>query len=146
VILIDANLLIYAVFQDSARHELARVWLDAALTSAEPVALPWAVVSAFVRLSTNPRIMTQPLTLNEALGHVEEWLALPSVCIIGPTSEHLGTFSKMLRGAQATGNLVTDAHLAALAVEHHCRLASTDADFARFSALDWFNPLAPINK
>ena len=142
MILIDANLLIYAVFRDSARHEPARAWLEATLSGSEPVALPWAVLAAFVRLSTNPRVITQPLTLDEALAHIEEWLDLPCVRAIDPTERHRVEFARMLRSAQAVGNLVTDAHLAALAVEHRCRLASTDADFARFSGLDWFNPLA----
>ena len=105
------------------------------------MALPWAVLAAFVRLSTNPRVVTCPLTLDEALGHIDEWLDLPIVRIIAPTERHRVEFARMLRDAQATGNLVTDAHLAALAIEHGCRVASTDGDFARFPGLDWLNPL-----
>lgn len=142
MILVDANLLIYATFRDSVRHEAARVWLEETFSGEEAVALPWAVLGAFIRLGTHPRIMSQPLSLDEALAHVGEWLALPIVCVPGPTAAHLREFSRMLRAAQATGNLVTDATLAALAAEHQCRLASTDGDFARFPGLDWFNPLA----
>lgn len=142
MILIDANLLIYAVFRDSARHEKARDWLDATLSGAEIVAFPWAVLSAFIRLATNPRVMTQPLALDAAIAHIDEWLHLPVVRVIGPTEGHLDAFTRMLRGANAAGNLVTDAHLAAMAAEHGCRIASTDSDFARFPGLDWFNPIS----
>jgi toxin-antitoxin system PIN domain toxin len=142
VVLIDANLLIYAVFRDSLQHDLARVWLDATLSGGEAVALPWAVLAAFIRLGTNPRVMTQPLTLDEAIEHVKEWLDLPIVRVVVPTDRHRGIFLQVLQDAQATGNLVSDAHLAALAIEHGCRVASTDEDFARFSNLRWFNPLA----
>jgi hypothetical protein len=141
VILVDANLLIYAVFQDSQRHDAARIWLDSVLSGAEMVALPWAVLGAFIRLATNPRIMTQPLTLDDAMAHVNEWLDLPLVRSIVPTDRHREIFAQMLRGSMATGNLVSDAHLAALAFEHRCRLASTDDDFARFPDLEWFTPL-----
>jgi toxin-antitoxin system PIN domain toxin len=141
VILVDANLLIYGVFRDSARHDAARTWLDSTLSGAESVAMPWAVLAAFIRLATNPRIMTEPLTLDEALSHIEEWLDLQIVSVVLPTERHRIEFARMLRGAKATGNLVTDGHLAALAIEHGCRVASTDGDFARFPGLDWFNPL-----
>ena len=145
MILIDVNLLVYAVFADSPRHEAAREWLDATLSHTEPVALPWAVLAVlagFVRVSTNSRAMTHPLTVGEAIAYLDEWLALPVVQVIGPTKRHQEEFARMLRAAQATGNLVSDAHLAALTVEHGCSLASTDDDFRKFPALNWFNPLA----
>ena len=142
MILIDVNLLIYAVFRDSARHTAARAWLETTLSGTEPVALPWDVLTPFVRLSTNPRVVTLPLLLDEALAYLEEWLDLPVVQIITPTERHRGEFLRALRETEAKGNLVMDAHLAALAIEHSCRLASSDADFGRFHSLDWFNPLA----
>lgn len=142
MILIDVNLLVYAVFADSLRHGAAHQWVDATLGGTEPVALPWAVLTGFVRISTNPRVMTNPLTIDEAIAYLDEWPALPAVRIIGPTQRHREEFAKSLRVAKATGNLVSDAHLAALAVEHGCRLASTDEDFRRFPDLRWFNPLA----
>lgn len=142
MILVDVNLLLYAVFADSTRHAPARLWLDGVLTGVEPVALPWAVLAGFIRISTNPRVMTHPLTLEAAIAHMEEWIALPIVRVIGPTSRHGLEFARMLRGAQARGNLVTDAHLAALAEEHDCTLASTDVDFAKFPGLRWSNPLS----
>ena len=142
MMLVDVNLLVYAVFSGSSRHEAARAWLDAALGGTESVALPWAVLAGFIRISTNPRVMSEPLSLEEAIGHMEEWLALPIVQMIGPTLRHGVEFARMLRVAHATGNLVSDAHLAAVAVEHGCEIASTDEDFAKFPGLRWFNPLA----
>ena len=144
MVLVDVNLLMYAVFADSLRHAEARVWLDGLLGGVEPVALPWAVLTGFVRISTNPRVMTEPLTLEEALGYMDEWLALPVVRTLVPTLQHGAWFSQMLRGAQALGNLVSDAHLAALAGEYGCTLASTDSDFGKFPGLRWFNPLTPM--
>jgi len=139
--LVDVNLLLYSVFVDIPQHREARMWLDALFNGTEPVALPWAVLAAFVRIGTNPRVMTNPLPLEEAIARVEEWLAVSNVRIIGPTHRHQAEFARMLRGAQATGNLVSDAVLAAIALEHGCTLASTDADFDRFPGLKWFNPL-----
>jgi uncharacterized protein len=142
MILVDVNLLLYAGFREMPEHDAAHGWLEQTLAGREAVALPWAVLSAFIRLSTNPRVMARPLTLDEALAHVDEWLDLQSVRVIGPTDRRRLEFARMLRGARATGNLVTDAHLAALAVEHGCRLASVDRDFAKFPGLNWFNLIA----
>jgi toxin-antitoxin system PIN domain toxin len=144
MVLVDVNLLVYAVFEDSPRHVQARLWLDGLLGGSEPVALPWAVLTSFVRISTNPRVMTEPLTLEEALAYMDEWLALPIVRTPGPTTAHGAWFSQMLRGAQALGNLVSDAHLAALAGEYNCTLASTDSDFAKFPGLRWIDPLTTV--
>lgn len=144
MILIDVNLLVYAVFADSVRHDVAREWLDATLGGTETVALPWAVLAGFVRVSTNPRATSNPLTVDEAIVYLDEWLALPIVQVIGPTRRHREEFARMLRGAKATGNLVSDAQLAALAIEHGCTLVSTDDDFLKFPGLRWFNPLVPV--
>ena len=141
MILVDVNLLLYAAFREMPEHDAAHEWLEQTFAGDEAVALPWAVLGAFIRLGTNPRVMAQPLTLDEGLAYVDEWLDLPSVRVIGPTDRHRVEFSRMLRGAQATGNLVTDAYLATLAIEHGCRLASVDADFYKFPDLDWFNPI-----
>ena len=141
MLLVDVNLLVYAVFKDSARHEAAREWLDTTLSGTEPVALPWVVLAGFILISSNPRIMSVPLTLDQALGYVDEWLALSTVQVVGPTSAHQQVFARMLRAAEETGNLVSDAHLAALATEHGSNLASTDDDFQKFPGLHWLNPL-----
>jgi uncharacterized protein len=141
VILVDANLLLYAEDELSPHHVRAREWWDAQLSASAPVCLCWTVVGAFIRIGTNPRVFENPLSLDQALARVQGWLDQPCTRIVSPTERHWMVFQQMLRDGQATANLVTDAHLAALAVEHGCELISTDADFARFSGLRWRNPL-----
>jgi hypothetical protein len=142
VILVDANLLLYAEDSLSEQHEEARSWWDAQLSGVEPVALCWPVVSAFVRIGTNARLHQRPLTLKEAVERVQSWLDQPCVRVLQPGDQHWIIFQQMLRSGNAVGNLVSDAHLAALAVEHNCVLQSTDADFSRFRGLKWRNPLS----
>ena len=142
MILVDANLLLYAEDSLSAQHVAAREWWDAQLSGVEPVALCWPVLTAFIRIGTNVRLHRRPLTLKEATERVQSWLDQPCVRIIQPTEQHWAMLQKMLRGGNATANLVSDAHLAALALEHNCALQSSDADFARFPGLKWRNPLA----
>jgi uncharacterized protein len=142
VILVDANLLLYAEDSLSEPHEAARTWWDAQLSGSDPVGLCWAVLAAFIRIGTNPRLHQRPLTLKEAAERVQSWLDQPCVRIVQPTDQHWAVFQQMLRNGKAVGNLVSDAHLAALAVEHNCVLHSTDADFSRFKGLKWRNPIA----
>jgi len=141
MILVDANLLLYAEDCSSPQHEKARNWWDARLSGASPTFLCWPVISAYLRIATNRRIYTRPLSLEEASDRVQSWLDQPCVRIANPTENHWRLFREMLAAGKAAANLVADAHLAALAVEHGCRLGSTDADFRRFPKLDWFNPL-----
>ena len=141
MILVDVNLLIYAEDSLSEYHTAARTWWDSQLSGAEPVCLCWPVVKAFIRIGTNPRASRQPLTIKEAIERVQSWLDQPWVKIIQPTENHWTIFQQMLRAGNATANLVSDAHLAALAVEHNCILNSTDSDFARFRGLKWKNPI-----
>lgn len=141
MMLVDANILLYAEDTSSARHALARQWWDDQLSGPEPVCLCWTVLSAFVRIATNPRVFERPLTIEEASERVSTWLDQPCVRIIHATEAHWQTLQQLLSDAQARGNLVTDAHLAALALEHGCTLYSTDADFSRFPRLRWRNPL-----
>jgi uncharacterized protein len=141
MILVDVNLLIYAEDSLSEYHTAARTWWDAQLSGVEPVCLCWPVVKAFIRIGTNPRASRQPLTIKEAIERVQSWLDQPWVKIIQPTENHWTIFQQMLRAGNATANLVSDAHLAALAVEHNCILNSTDSDFARFRGLKWKNPI-----
>jgi uncharacterized protein len=141
VILVDANLLLYAEDSLSEHHEAARSWWDEQLSGVEPVALCWPVVNAFVRIGTNARLHQRPLTLKEAIDRVQSWLEQPCVRVIQPGDQHWAIFQQMLRSGNAVGNLVSDAHVAALAVEHNCVLHSTDADFSRFRGLKWRNPL-----
>lgn len=141
MILVDANLLLYAEDALSARHEAARAWWDAQLSDASPVCLSWGVLCAFIRISTNSRVYERPLDLTQAMSRVQSWLDQPCVRLVHPTERHWTVLQALLHEGQALGNLVTDAHLAALAVQHGCTLMSTDSDFARFPKLKWNNPL-----
>lgn len=140
--LVDLNLLLYAVNRDSPQHAAARTWVEDILSGDEVVALPWVVLLGFLRISTNPRIMSRPLSPAQALEIVDDWLAQPTVRPLLPTEEHWRILRALLIESGTAGNLTTDAHLAALAIEHGCELCSTDSDFARFSKLRWVNPLA----
>ncbi|MBI5771771.1 MAG: type II toxin-antitoxin system VapC family toxin [Verrucomicrobia bacterium] len=141
MILVDANLLLYAEDSLSAQHEAAREWWDGQLSGTEPVLLCWPVLTAYLRIGTNPRLHRRPLTQKEAVERVQSWLDQPCVRLVHPTEQHWPLFQELLHRSHATGNLVSDAHLAALAVEHNCTLCSTDADFRRFPGLKWRNPL-----
>ena len=142
MILVDANILLYAEDSLQARHKQARVWWDDQLSGTGVVCLCWTVLSAFIRIGTNPRVFEHPLSLEQALARVQSWLDQPCTRVVRPTERHWTVFKQVLTDGQAVANLVTDAHLAALAIEHGCELASTDSDFARFSKLKWLNPLA----
>lgn len=113
------------------------------MSGVELIALPWATLLGFIRITTNRAVFPSPLGVDEALTRVESWLARPNIRIIQPTHRHAELLAGFLRAAGTAGNLTTDAHLAALAVEHGCTLYSTDADFGRFPGLSWTNPLAP---
>lgn len=141
MVLVDVNLLVHAVNVDFPDHMRAKAWLEGLFRRREEIGLPWAVLIGFVRITTNARAMARPLTVEQALQLVSEWLKLPGVTLLHPTSGHEAQFSALCRAAQATGNLVTDAHLAALAIEHGCLLASNDMDFAKFPGLRHINPL-----
>lgn len=143
MILVDANILLYAEDSLSEHHEAARNWWDEQLSGSEPVGLCWPVLNAFIRIGTNSRLHRRPLTLKEAIERVESWLNQPCVHVLQPTDQHWSLFQKMLTGGNAVANLVSDAHLAALAAEHNCVLCSTDVDFSRFRGLKWKNPLTP---
>jgi len=142
MILVDANILLYAEDRLSSNHEAARNWWDAQLSGSSPVGLCWEVICAFVRIGTNPRVFENPLSLPQAVSRVRSWMEQPCVRIIKPTDRHWGVFCELLAGGQAVANLVMDAHLAALAMEHGWVLISTDRDFSRFPKLKWDNPLA----
>ena len=142
MIVIDVNLLLYAVNEDGEHHGAARRWLEDALSSDEPIALAWVVILAFLRLTTSGRVFPKPLTAEQALGAMGNWLHRPIVRTLSPGPEHWRILNGLLEECGAAGNLTTDAHLAALAIENGCRLCSTDTDFARFRRLNWSNPLA----
>jgi len=146
LILVDANILLYAEDSSSPFHARANEWWVAQLSGSSPVCLCWSVLSAFLRIATHRQVFERPLTLEEAIARVESWLNQPCVRIVQPTERHWQFFSDMLTSGKATANLVPDAHLAALALEHGCQLQSTDVDFSRFSKLAWKNPLEERTK
>ncbi len=141
MILVDANLLVYAAVSSMPQHARARRWLDARLNGAPKVGLPWPSLVAFIRLVTNPRVFQHPLTMAKAWTQVASWLEVESVWIPQPTERHAELFALMLANAGANHALVPDAHLAALALEHGLTLCSADGDFARFPRLLFENPL-----
>ena len=140
--LVDANLLLYATDERSARHSSARAWLEARLSGDEPVAFAWAVLLAFLRLATNPRVFVNPLSAEQAFDVIQTWLAQPCATVVHPGDRHAILVRQLLRSLGTAGNLVTDAHLAALAIEHGAELSSCDTDFGRFSGLRWNDPIA----
>ncbi len=142
MILVDANILLYAEDQLSPQHFRAQAWWDAELSGSSPVCLCWTVLNAFIRIGTNPRVFERPLALDQAVSRIQSWMDQPCTRLVSPTGRHWVVLQQMLRDGQALANLVTDAHLAALAVEHGCELISTDADFARFPGIRWRNPLS----
>lgn len=143
MILVDANVLIYAVDADSAHHQAARRWLETALSGTESVGLAWVVILAFLRLTTRPGILRRPMSLERSLSFVDEWLAQPYVRAVGPGDGHWPILRKLLRETGTAGNLTSDAHLAALALEHGASICSTDADFGRFPGVDRVDPRKP---
>jgi toxin-antitoxin system PIN domain toxin len=141
VIVLDANLLLYAYDDTSGQHLAARSWLRGVFAGQELIGLPWQVVWAFLRLSTNGRIFSNPLTMEQAVGVVQEWMDLKQVRLLTPGEHHWGVFQNVLIEGQVRGTLTTDAELAALTIEHGGVLYTTDRDFARFPGLRWANPL-----
>jgi toxin-antitoxin system PIN domain toxin len=142
VILVDANLLIYSYFSASPQHQHAKEWLDEQLNGFIAVGLPWPSLLAFVRLVTNPRIFRQAISSTDAWRQVLDWLACEPAWIPQPTERHAEVLGSLISLPGMHANLVMDAHLAALAIEHGLTLCSTDSDFARFPDLRWTNPLA----
>jgi toxin-antitoxin system PIN domain toxin len=142
VILVDANLLVYAHVRSFPQHARARDWLDTQLSQGAPVGLPWPSLIAFLRIVTNPRIFQQPEPMTAAWRQVGGWLAAEVVWIPQATERHRDVLGALLAATGVYANLVPDADLAALAVEHGLLLCSADADFARFSDLRWLNPLS----
>lgn len=140
--LVDANILLFAVDERSPFSGRAVSWLEEQLNGSRRVGLPWHSPGAFLRLITNPRATTDPLDPETAWRRVEDWLACEAAWIPQPTEQHTKVLGQLVRRYQVSGNLMTDAQLAALAVEHGLTVCSADTDFARFSELTWLNPLA----
>lgn len=140
--LIDANVLLYAYNSSSEHHEACRDWLERTLAGPAPVALPWLSIWAFMRIATNPRAFEKPLRPQEARTIVDSLLALDLVAIITPGARHWEILSNVMEQARVSGPLVTDAVLAALAIEHGARVCTTDLDFARFKGIEVVDPTA----
>lgn len=143
MILVDANLLIYAVNRDAPQHAAARDWWEETLSGTTPVGLPWLVMLAFVRLSTNARVMRSPASTEQALHYTHEWLAQPYVTPLNPGESHWLILSRLLADSGAAGNLTNDAHIAAIAIEQGYVVYSADNDFQRFQGIRHVNPLSP---
>tara|TARA_Y100001933_G_C18943999_1_gene540839 strand:+ start:515 stop:979 length:465 start_codon:yes stop_codon:yes gene_type:complete len=146
VILPDANLLIYAVNRDAPHHRQARLWLERTLSGHESVGLAWIVVLAFLRITTHPRVFDRPLAAEQALDYVEGWLSQPYVRALAPGEKHWLILSRLLRTSGSAGNLTSDAHLAAIALEQGGIVHSADHDFRRFDGLECVNPMAAVHE
>ncbi len=140
MILPDVTLLVHAYNRESPRHAAARKWWEGLLSGSESIGLAWVVILGFIRITTHRQIVRAPLGAEEACAHARAWLAQPYVALLHPGTRHAEILFGLLKALGTAANLTTDAHLAALAIEHQCELQSTDADFGRFSGLRWTNP------
>jgi toxin-antitoxin system PIN domain toxin len=142
VIVLDANILLYAYDSASSHHAKARVWIEQIFSGTAPIGLPWQTASAFLRIMTNPRLPGERFSLEEAVQIVDRWLEQPNIRALAPGDDHWPLFRQMMIEGQTHGPLITDAQLAALTIEYGGVLHTTDRDFARFPGLRWTNPLA----
>jgi len=142
--IIDVNVLLYIVNPDAEQHLAVRKWWEAVAASGQPLGFSWLVIIGFIRISTNRRAFYDPLTVQEALAYMDEWLALPNARIVQEANDHWQVVRDLLATVGTAGNLTSDAHLAALAMSHHAAVASCDADFLRFRQIRWENPLAAL--
>lgn len=142
MIVLDANILLYAYDADSDKHAKARAWVEGVFSGASPVGLPWQTVSAFMRIVTNPRLTGKRFTPVEVVEIVNQWVKQPNVRLLGPGDNHWSFLRQMIVDGQVRGPLITDAQLAALTIEYGGVLHTTDRDFSRFPGLRWKNPIA----
>lgn len=140
--LVDLNVLLYVVNEDSHRHRAALDWWNAAINGDETIGLPWVVLLGFLRISTNPRVFPRPLEVDDAIAKINTWLSLENVRVFRESDSHWEILRSLISKAGTAGNLTTDAHLAALAIGHAAVLVSCDSDFGRFKGLRWENPLS----
>ena len=138
----DVNLLLHAHDSQFRKHISARQWWETLLNGSDSVGLPWVAILGFIRIATHPKILDHPLDVSGACARVRSWLDRPQTILIHPGDRHADILFDLLEAAGSAGNLTTDAHLAALTIEHQAELHSTDADMARFPGLRWVNPLA----
>ncbi len=138
--LVDANVLLYAVNSDAVAHDVSRRWLDTALSGSETVGFAWIALLAFVRLATKVDLFPTPLAADQAMDRVDAWLGASSAVLLEPTARHAQLVRELLLSSSTGGNLVNDAHLAALSLEHRCGIVSFDRDFGRFPGVTWAPP------
>lgn len=138
--LVDTNVLVYAVNSASSQHETSRAWMERALSGMTPVGFAWVALLGFIRICTQARFMDPPLAVGEAFGLVDDWLAADPARVVSPTARHADLLAGFLERIGSGGNLVNDAHLAALAIEHRAEVISYDTDFARFPGVRWSSP------
>lgn len=138
----DVNVLVHSYNAAAMQHGVARLWWEAALSEGQPVGLAWMAMLGFLRVMTHPRIVPKPMPVAVATTAVRGWIARPSVTILQPGPRHGEILLRLVEELGTAGNLTSDAHLAAIAIEHRAEIATTDTDFARFPGLRWFNPLA----
>ena len=141
MILVDANLLIYVINEDATHHRAAKDWWEAALSGNNVIGIPWVVALAFLRIMTNPRIFPVPLSADQAIAYMNEWLDHPVTTLVSPRDKHWYILRNLLSDSGMAGNLTTDAHIAALALEQGYEVYSADNDFKRFSGVRHINPL-----
>jgi toxin-antitoxin system PIN domain toxin len=143
--IVDANVLLYAVNSSAEHHDASRRWLDGALSGADVVGLAWVPLLAFTRLTTKHGLFPSPLTPDDAMAQVRDWCSAPSAVMVNPTARHADVLSNLVSGTGSGGNLVNDAHLAALAIEHRARIVTYDNDFSRFDGVSWDVPEALLD-
>lgn len=143
MIIVDANILIYAYNSSMPQHAAARAWLENAFAGEEAIRFPWTVILAFLRLTTSGRVMPHPVSISRVAEIVDEWLSLPHVDILEAGSDHWKTLLTVVRESQSNGDIIMDAHLAALAIAHEATICTADRDFERFEGVKLLNPLTP---
>lgn len=141
MILLDANLLLYIKIQNYPQHEASKTWFEQQVADSVRIGLPWHSLLAFLRVGTNPKVYPSPLSIEDAWMQINEWLSLQNIWIPSPTDRHQNVLGDLLKKSQASANLIPDAHLAALAIEHGLEVCTTDTDFAKFPNCKWKNPL-----
>ena len=142
MIIPDVNLLVYAYNSDAPHHQQAKAWWEHGMRNRQPIAIPWVVALGFLRITTSRAVLPKPIAMETGLGHVRSWLDQPAVRILQPGPRHLELLSSFQEAGVLTAALMTDAHIAALAIENQATVQSNDSDFGRFPGLRWTNPLA----
>ncbi|NEW41412.1 type II toxin-antitoxin system VapC family toxin [Nocardia cyriacigeorgica] len=140
--IVDLNVLLYAINEDSPHHRSAHAWLEEALNGVEPIGFCWAVILGYIRISTNPRIFPNPPAAEDVVSDVRSWLSSDAAVVVEPGPRHLDLMEGLLEKAGTAGNLVTDTHIAALAIEHGAGVVTFDSDFERFDGVRWSKPSA----